>query len=128
MRVDIAQLEALPQHVRRCGKVLFVVRIQISRIEVNHHAIIRIALQAVPRHGHTVTGAVRLVDKLAFLIGIAVRIVDDVAFHRRRHRKLIRWRPGDNRAQIGHVLLLFQATTMVIAIVVERGTVFQQGV
>ena len=128
MSIDIAQFKALPQSVDRRRKIFFVIRIEISGVQVKHQAIFRIGFQTVPGHRHTVTGTIGLIDKVALSIGISIGVIDNVRFHGRRNRQRIHRCPGDDRAQISHVFLLRHFTTMIAAILIKRGTIFQQGI
>ena len=58
MRVDIAQLHAMPQGVNSGAEVGFVRRVQQSGTQIDHRPILRIAFQGVPAHGQPVAGAV----------------------------------------------------------------------
>ena len=58
MRVDIAQLHAMPQGIDSGAEVGFIRRVQQGSTQIDHRPIVRIAFQGVPAHGHPVAGAV----------------------------------------------------------------------
>ncbi|SVJ78774.1 Uncharacterised protein [Klebsiella pneumoniae] len=58
VRIDIAQLHAMPKGVDPGAEVGFVRRVQQGGTQINHRPILRIAFQGVPAHGQPVAGAV----------------------------------------------------------------------